>query len=78
MSYATGHNSFTTQHLLNIYIYCSFCRFCMCGKKYSGFQPSCHNMIQNHLLGANNCSASEENTHLLWNPNVNYSVHKNS
>jgi hypothetical protein len=25
-SYATGHNSFTSQYLLNIYIYCRFCR----------------------------------------------------
>jgi hypothetical protein len=27
MSYATGHNSFTSQYLLDIYIYCRFCRF---------------------------------------------------
>jgi hypothetical protein len=26
MSYVTGHNSFTSQYLLNIYIYCRFCR----------------------------------------------------
>jgi hypothetical protein len=25
MSYATGHNSFTSQYLLSIYIYCRFC-----------------------------------------------------
>jgi hypothetical protein len=29
MSYATGHNSFTSQYLLNIYIYCRFCRLCI-------------------------------------------------
>jgi hypothetical protein len=29
MSYATGHNSFTRQYLLNIYIYCRFCRLCI-------------------------------------------------
>jgi hypothetical protein len=29
MSYATGHNSFTSQYLLNIYIYCRFCRLCL-------------------------------------------------
>jgi hypothetical protein len=28
MSYATGHNSLTSQYLLNIYIYCRFCRLC--------------------------------------------------
>jgi hypothetical protein len=35
MSYATGHNTFTSQYLLNIYIYCRFCRLCIinCGKK---------------------------------------------
>jgi hypothetical protein len=26
MSYATGHNRFTSQYLLNIYSYCRFCR----------------------------------------------------
>jgi hypothetical protein len=29
MSYATGHNSFTSHYLLNIYIYCIFWRFCI-------------------------------------------------
>jgi hypothetical protein len=29
MSYATGHNSFMGQYLLNIHIYCRFCRFCI-------------------------------------------------
>jgi hypothetical protein len=29
MSYATGHNSFMSQYLLNIYIYCRFCRLCI-------------------------------------------------
>jgi hypothetical protein len=29
MSYATGHNSLTSQYLLNIYIYCTFCRLCV-------------------------------------------------
>jgi hypothetical protein len=29
MSYATGYNSFTSQYLLNIYIYCIFCRSCI-------------------------------------------------
>jgi hypothetical protein len=29
MSYATGHNSFTGQYLLSIYIYCRFCRLCI-------------------------------------------------
>jgi hypothetical protein len=28
-SYTTGHNSFTSQYLLNIYIYCRFCRLCI-------------------------------------------------
>jgi hypothetical protein len=26
VGYATGHNSFTSQYLLNMYIYCSFCK----------------------------------------------------
>jgi hypothetical protein len=25
MNYATGHNSFTSQYLFNIYIYCRLC-----------------------------------------------------
>jgi hypothetical protein len=29
VSYATGHNSFTSQYLLNIYIYYRFCRLCI-------------------------------------------------
>jgi hypothetical protein len=29
MSYATGHNSFTSQSLLNINIYCRFCGLCI-------------------------------------------------
>jgi hypothetical protein len=35
MSYATGHKSFMNQYLLNIYIYCRFCRLCIinCEKK---------------------------------------------
>jgi hypothetical protein len=35
MSYATGHNSFTSQYLLNIYIYSRLCRLCIInvGKK---------------------------------------------
>jgi hypothetical protein len=28
MRYATGHNSFTSQYLLDIYIYCRLCRLC--------------------------------------------------
>jgi hypothetical protein len=35
MSYATGQNSFTSQCLLNIHIYCRFSRLCkyVCEKK---------------------------------------------
>jgi hypothetical protein len=29
MSYVIGHNSFTSQYLLNIYIYCRICRLCI-------------------------------------------------
>jgi hypothetical protein len=29
MSYATGHNSITSQYLLSIYIYYRFCRLCI-------------------------------------------------
>jgi hypothetical protein len=29
MSYATGHNSFMIQYLLNIYTSCRFCRLCI-------------------------------------------------
>jgi hypothetical protein len=42
MSYVTGHNSFTSQYLLNIYIYCRFCRLCIINvrKKYCSRIPS--------------------------------------
>jgi hypothetical protein len=43
MSYATGYNSFTSQYLLNIYIYCWLCRLYvinMWKKTYAIILPS--------------------------------------
>jgi hypothetical protein len=35
MSHVTGRNSFTSQYVLNLYIYYRFCRiFIMCRKKF--------------------------------------------
>jgi hypothetical protein len=50
-SYATGHNTFTSQYLLNIYIYCRLC-IINCGEK-EAFAVAIYSLVQGFM----NCIA---------------------